>query len=165
MERRAARARAATGASRRSAAYHYAVRGAPRLAALAAALAAGCGGSGGDALAPKELAADLTVVVRAGGPGTAARVHRVQCGALGRDARGPLCRRLGDLGPADLAPVPADRACTQVFGGPATARVEGTLRGKRVSARFDLNDGCEIARWRRNADLLGPPPLPGPGPA
>ena len=152
------------GSSQRSAAYNYAMRPAPQLAAFVALLAAGCGGSGGDALAPKELAADLTVVVRSGGPGTAARVHRVQCGALGRDAREPICRRLGDLGPADLAPVPADRACTQVFGGPATGRVEGTLRGKRISARFDLSDGCESARWRRNAALLGPPPGGGPVP-
>jgi hypothetical protein len=25
----------------------------------------------------------------------------------------------------------------------------------RVSAEFDLTDACEIARWRRNAALLG----------
>jgi len=27
-----------------------------------------------------------------------------------------------------------------------------------VSASFDLTDGCEIDRWRRNAELLGPAP-------
>jgi len=27
-----------------------------------------------------------------------------------------------------------------------------------VSASFELTNACEIARWRRNAALLGPPP-------
>jgi len=119
-----------------------------------AALLAGCG----DGLAPKKLAADLKVVVRPEGPGKPGRIRRVQCGVLGPGARDPVCRRLGGLDAADLAPVPGDKACIQVFGGPATARVEGTLRDEPVSARFNLSDGCEIARWRRNRQLLGAPP-------
>jgi hypothetical protein len=35
--------------------------------------------------------------------------------------------------------------------------VTGELRGKRISAEFNLTNGCEIARWRRNAALLGAP--------
>ncbi len=57
----------------------------------------------------------------------------------------------------DLDPVPRRTACAQVYGGPGTARVTGELRGVSVSAEFDLTDACEIARWQRNAALLGAP--------
>ena len=46
-----------------------------------------------------------------------------------------------------FAPVPADRLCTQIYGGPQTATIEGTWRGGRVSASYRRTDGCEIARW------------------
>jgi hypothetical protein len=49
------------------------------------------------------------------------------------------------------------RPCTAIYGGPALARVTGTFRGRQVDARFSLEDGCEIARWERNRELLGPP--------
>jgi hypothetical protein len=58
----------------------------------------------------------------------------------------------------DLRPVPTDVACTQVYGGPATARVTGTLEGRRVDASFKRTDGCEIARWDRVQGLLGRAP-------
>ena len=60
--------------------------------------------------------------------------------------------------------MPGDVACTQIFGGPAVATVSGTLRGEPVRATFELTNGCEIARWRDNAALLGPPPGNPPGP-
>jgi hypothetical protein len=85
------------------------------------------------------------------------RVRRVECAVLGEDAIDPRCRVLGGLEPPDLDPVPRGTACAQIYGGPATARVAGQLRGVRVSAEFDLTDACEIARWRRNAALLGAP--------
>jgi hypothetical protein len=50
--------------------------------------------------------------------------------------------------------VPADVACTEIYGGPATARVRGTLQGKPVDARFSRTNGCEIARWERNRALF-----------
>jgi hypothetical protein len=123
-----------------------------------AALLVSCGGSG-DALAPgagKRPAADLRVGVRPEGPGGPERVRRVECAVLGEDAVDPRCV-LGGLEPRDLDPVPRQTACAQVYGGPGTARVTGELRGVRVSAEFDLTDACEIARWRRNAALLGAP--------
>lgn len=51
-----------------------------------------------------------------------------------------------------------------VYGGPAIARVEGTLRGATVAARFDRRNGCEIARWDRFSWLIGdaPPAVPAP---
>jgi hypothetical protein len=46
-----------------------------------------------------------------------------------------------------FAPVPKDKACTQIFGGPEEATVTGTFRGEPVNAHFDKGNGCEIARW------------------
>jgi hypothetical protein len=123
------------------------------------ALLASCGGSG-DALAPKadkKLVADLRVTVKPEGPGGFERVRRIECARLGKDAIDKRCRALGGLEREDLAPVPPRTACTQVYGGPATAGVTGKLRGERVAASFDLTDGCEIVRWKRNAALLGAP--------
>jgi hypothetical protein len=123
-----------------------------------AALLVSCGGSG-DALAPGagDLAADLRVSVRPEGPQGPERVRRVECGILGEAAIDPRCRVLGGLEASDLDPVPRRIACARVQGGPGTGRVTGELRGVRVSAEFDLTDACEIARWRRNAALLGAP--------
>jgi hypothetical protein len=128
------------------------------LVAVFAGLLVSCGGSD-DPLVPRagELAANLRVTVEPEGPTGPERVRRVQCAVLGEDAIDPRCRVLGGLGPRDLAPVPRRTACAEVYGGPGTARVTGELRGVRVSAEFDLTDACEIARWRRNAALLGAP--------
>jgi hypothetical protein len=57
--------------------------------------------------------------------------------------------------------VPPETACTQIYGGPASARVTGELLGKRVDARFERTDGCQIERWERNRVLLGDPARPG----
>jgi hypothetical protein len=128
------------------------------LALALAALLASCGGSE-DALTPEEagLMANLRVTITPEGPSGPARVRRVECAILGEDAIDPRCRALGGLVPQDLDAVPRRTACAQIYGGPGTARVTGELRGERVSAEFDLTDACEIARWRRNAALLGAP--------
>ena len=119
-----------------------------------------CGGAD-DALVPRsgELAANLRMTVSPQGPTGPERVRRVQCAVLGDEAIDPRCRVLGGLEPRDLDPVPPRMACAEIYGGPGTARVTGELRGVRVSAEFNLTNACEIARWRRNAALLGAPGL------
>ena len=47
------------------------------------------------------------------------------------------------------------RLCTQQYGGPQVAVVTGLFHGRPVDARFTRTDGCEIARWRAMAPLLG----------
>jgi hypothetical protein len=128
------------------------------LVVVFAGLLVSCGGAE-DALVPRsgELAANLRVTVNPEGPTGPERVRRVQCAVLGEDAIDPRCRVLAGLDPSDLDPVPRRMACAEIYGGPGTARVIGELRGVRVSAVFDLTDACEIARWRRNAVLLGAP--------
>ncbi|GAB7191977.1 SSI family serine proteinase inhibitor [Kineococcus sp. NUM-3379] len=55
-----------------------------------------------------------------------------------------------------FAPVPKDMMCTQVYGGPETASVQGRWGGEDVDTTFQRTDGCQIARWNRVAALLQP---------
>ncbi len=55
---------------------------------------------------------------------------------------------------AALQPVPPDRACTEQYGGPDTAAITGTWRGRPVNALLSRTNGCEISRWDQLAGLL-----------
>ena len=50
------------------------------------------------------------------------------------------------------------KLCTQQYGGPQVALVTGTFHGREVTATFKRTDGCEIARWKALAPLLGGAP-------
>jgi len=47
------------------------------------------------------------------------------------------------------------KMCTQQYGGPQVAVVTGWFLGREVISQFSRTDGCEIARWRAMAPLLG----------
>jgi hypothetical protein len=128
-----------------------------RLATASACALALLGGCGDDGSEPSRasLAADLNVTVRPEGAEGRVRERRVECERLGPGADPAVCRSLSAEG---LAPVPELTACTAMYGGPAVARVTGTLEDEAVDARFNLTNGCEIGRWRRNRELLGPVP-------
>jgi hypothetical protein len=64
------------------------------------------------------------------------------------------CAAASKLTAADLAATPADTACTQIYGGPETASIKGTLNGEQVDATFKRTDGCEIKRWDTVSPLL-----------
>ncbi|MBO8188814.1 SSI family serine proteinase inhibitor [Streptomyces spirodelae] len=51
-------------------------------------------------------------------------------------------------------PVPAGATCTMLYGGPATAHVTGTWRGRKIDAHFKRTNGCEVARWNRLVPAL-----------
>lgn len=59
--------------------------------------------------------------------------------------------------PAILSPAPprTDQACTQQYGGPATAKVTGAVDNKEVTAAFSRTDGCQIAMWDAAKSILG----------
>ena len=118
------------------------------------ALVSGCG-EDEQASRPPAPRTELTVTVLPQGPGGDRRTHTITCSPQTR--RMP-CPRLDDETIEAFAPVPDDVACTAIYGGPATATVTGRLHGRRVDARFNLRNGCEIARWQRLAWLLGDPP-------
>lgn len=114
---------------------------APRtvLCCLALLGLAGCGAE--DERSAPAAATQLTVRVDPDGDGP----------KPGKEGR---VRSASGLRPADFEPVPDDVACTELYGGPETATVSGTLDGRRVDARFARNNGCEIARWEKVAPLL-----------
>jgi hypothetical protein len=115
-------------------------------------LVAGCGseedGEGGLAGRSGLAKTELSVTVWPQGQGGPKRVRRVEC---------PGAAVCGELSAQSFAPVPGNMACTAIYGGPDVAHVTGTLRGEPVDESFSLEDGCQIDRWDRNRELLGPP--------
>jgi hypothetical protein len=86
---------------------------------------------------------------RDGRPG-ARKAWTLRCGPVGGTLakRADACRRLGAMR-APFAPLPKDRVCTELYGGPAEAVVSGRYRGARIWVHLRLRDGCEIERWRQ----------------
>ena len=62
--------------------------------------------------------------------------------------RSAACRQLAARD-EPFSPIPDDVACIEIYGGPQEALVRGRHRGRRVWARFDRTDGCQIGRWNR----------------
>ena len=96
------------------------------------------------------ISADLRIEYRPLGPGGAVRRSALRCDAAHRP---PLCPTLGRV-LRSIRPLPATAVCSELYGGPATARISGTLNGEPVDLRFDLANGCEIARMHAAAPLL-----------
>jgi len=108
--------------------------------------------------APSSVTADLTIVVDATGEG-ATETYTLTCGPEGGHHPEPAgaCAAIAAGGGVDaFAPTPRDVACTEQWGGPQKATVQGTVDGQQVDAAFDRTDGCEISRWDRLAVLFGP---------
>ena len=97
---------------------------------------------------------DLTIVVDTGSGST--KTWRLTCNPPGGTHPDPeaACRALQSNGAVALPPVPGDKACTQIYGGPETASITGTWQGQRVMSTFARNDGCQISRWKLMEGLL-----------
>jgi hypothetical protein len=126
------------------------------LTALLLALAGlfGCGSSeASDSEQPAaSQSANLRIAVWPQGKQRAAKPRRwtLRCGPVSGTlpARSRACRRLFALS-RPFRPVPRGVVCIQIYGGPQTAEVRGSLRGKPVAATFTRTDGCQIQRWNR----------------
>lgn len=95
--------------------------------------------------------------------GSKPRVLTLRCGirATGTLPRPAVaCARLRRLGPTAFRPTPPGMACTEIYGGPSTARITGTYLGSPVWVRLGRANGCEIARWERVGFLLPRPGSP-----
>jgi Subtilisin inhibitor-like len=130
------------------------VRGIVGLLLAAAALAACATGSAG---APKETS--LTVTFWPDGWSSSERDRwTLRCNPSGGTLPRPAlaCRRLAAGGPKLFVPVSSGAVCTQIYGGPQTARVVGMLAGRPVWASFARANGCQISRWDRLSPWLLP---------
>jgi hypothetical protein len=124
---------------------------APAIALVALLAACGEDDSPADA-PPAEDVTGLRLQLDADGPGgEAAQVQRLECGG---DAEAPACSLVGDLPPDPAAPVPPDTACTDIYGGPDTLHVEGTLEGRPIRGTFTRENGCEIGRFEAWLPIL-----------
>jgi hypothetical protein len=74
----------------------------------------------------------------------------------GKATASELCAQARSLRALLTAPPDQGRMCTQIYGGPQTARVTGTIDGAKVDRRFTRTNGCEIADFQRAAALLQP---------
>ncbi|MEV0781729.1 SSI family serine proteinase inhibitor [Streptomyces sp. NPDC050423] len=101
----------------------------------------------------------LTVVVSGSGDPAADGSYELECEPAGgsHPAARQACDRLAQL-PGEstdpFTPVSRDAMCTQQYGGPATARVTGSWRGRSIDASFDRSNGCEIGRWNSLRPVL-----------
>ena len=123
-----------------------------RLLAVAALVAlAACGSSEdapGDGGSAGDTGTSLTIVVTPD-EGVTAKTYTLTCDPAGGDHPQPpqACDALDEAGAEIFDPVPSDAACTTLYGGPQTATVTGTYRGRVVDTTFDRINGCEIDRW------------------
>lgn len=87
----------------------------------------------------------------------AIRTWTLRCNPPGGTHPSPeaACRAL-EHGAAALQPVPDDKACTEIYGGPETAEITGTWDGRSVHSRLSRINGCEIERWNVLKAVLAP---------
>jgi len=75
-------------------------------------------------------------------------------GSLGTLARRvAACQRLAGM-TAPFARPRAGLLCTQQYGGPDQALITGTFRGHGVYVGLGLEDGCQIARFKKLGFLV-----------
>ncbi|MFH9075346.1 SSI family serine proteinase inhibitor [Streptomyces alboflavus] len=105
----------------------------------------------------------LSITVNAdgadGADGAGDRAYTLECAPTGGTHPSPsdACERLDQLAKEGVNPfqeVPRDAACTQQYGGPETARVQGTWQGRPVDTTFSRTDGCQISRWNTLVPVL-----------
>lgn len=97
----------------------------------------------------------LTITVWPAGLDGPSERWTLRCGPVGgtHPARAAACRKLNTT-PAPFRRIPETAICTEIYGGPAVARVTGRFRGTRIWAEFRRRNGCEIHRWDRLRPLL-----------
>ncbi|NJP68379.1 SSI family serine proteinase inhibitor [Streptomyces spiramenti] len=127
--------------------------------ALAAALAAAAAfaGTATGAAAPQEPETRLVISVSENGELSDARETTLTCNPAGGEHSAPqaACDELDAAGAAVLSPVSRTSVCTQMYGGPETARVTGVWAGQPVDAEFSRTNGCEMHRWDQLGTVLG----------
>ena len=95
---------------------------------------------------PTPRGTDLTIVVNTGSGST--KTWRLTCNPPGGTHPDPeaACRALESNGAVALPPVPGDKACTQIYGGPESASITGTWqKSSRSQATSRVTTGVRSA--------------------
>jgi len=115
---------------------------------LLASAASGCASSD----VPDELTAHLTIDVMKDPKAKEKSAVLICPGRTSRER--DVCAALDVVAPRVFNPVPEDRVCTMIYGGPATATIRGTFQDDLVNASFNQSNGCEIGRWNQILPVL-----------
>jgi hypothetical protein len=123
---------------------------------VAALALTGCGNSDSGGSTTDAGAASLDISISLGAKEAPTKVWTLRCPDGGTLPDAELaCRNLDRLNDP-FGELPKSFACTEIYGGPEIADVQGTFRGKTVNTRFTRTNGCEIARWNRVRFLFPP---------
>jgi hypothetical protein len=119
-------------------------------------LVAACGGDDVVTTADPPAAGTSLVVEVDAGTGATER-WRLTCEPVGGDHPDPegACAAVAAQ-PDPFAPIPPEAVCTQVYGGPETATVRGTHRGRPVDLGLARTDGCRMSQWDALAAVVAP---------
>lgn len=136
------------------------------LVLASAALLVGCGdGATTTSMTTSEtttmatsFTAELTFTARADSDAKP-RVFHLNCPA-DSEAEQPRCDLLAE-DPGMFAEVSRDLACIELYGGPDTIEVEGTIDGSPVKTTLSRINGCEIERWQKSQPVHGIEPVTG----
>lgn len=107
-----------------------------------------------------ETTLDVQIVVRDDGENVSSE-HRLACAGMNPldSATLPDAARacaLLDAQPQLLTSgLDPQAICTEIYGGPNTATISGTVGGKQVSSEFSRTNGCRIDQWSALSELLG----------
>ena len=117
--------------------------------ACLALLAAGCAAD-----EPEEWTAHLTISVMKDAKAKEKSAVLICPGRTSHER--DVCAALDVVAPRVFQPVPEDRMCTMIYGGPATATIRGTYGDdtELANASFNQVNGCEIGRWNQILPVL-----------
>ena len=125
------------------------------LVTACAAQPASGGASPASSSAAAERDNDLVIELNLG-DGSPAQRWTLTCGATAGgthpDAQA-ACDHLARMSDP-FGPIPKDRMCTQIYGGPQTAHVTGRWHGAAVDLRLSRVDGCRISQWNDLGPVL-----------
>ena len=100
-----------------------------------------------------EGSAAITVTLDPDGPTgqQAEMTEEVNCEEATKDA---ACLAVANLEASDFDLPSVEQGCTELFGGPDIALIQGEINGEEVDAELNRSNGCEIERYEAAVPLL-----------
>lgn len=124
------------------------------LLAVVAGVLLGTACAGGPPGTDPGVEADLSVVIQDPHASSLAYVIRCASGGSGVEGNAEIdardaCRALARPAVQNrlIRGPSSERVCSQVYGGPQTAMLSGTLDGQAVNTVVTRADGCDIGDW------------------